>query len=220
MFQELLVQLELLLVRYSKISITAGTESFVLYHVNIRLLLIVSIFRVIGSTGSDDKVKYLVDTLKFDAAFNYKTEDPVDALKRLAPTKIDLFFDNVGGKTLDAALGHMSFGGRVITCGAIETYNDVKGAGVEMKNMFQIIISALTIQGYLISQFQNDFDAGVQELIQWYESGLLIIDETYLHGLSEAPNAMIGLMNGKNTGKMFIRLSDDEDIATSLKSDL
>jgi hypothetical protein len=115
--------------------------------------------KVIGSAGSDEKVQYLVNELGFDDAFNYKKESPYDALPRLAPNKIDYFFDNVGGQTFDAVLENMSYGGKVIACGTISTY-DKNDQYVPMKNMFQIVILGLTIQGYLLFQFADKFDIG------------------------------------------------------------
>lgn len=105
---------------------------------------------MIGSAGSDEKVDWLTNTLRFDAAFNYKKESPYDALPRLAPEGIDYYFDNVGGSTLDAVLGNSAKKGKIISCGSIELY-DKEDTSAKMKNLFQITVQQLTIQGYLVS---------------------------------------------------------------------
>ena len=163
--------------------------------------------RVIGSAGSDEKVKYLIETLGYDDAFNYKKESPYDALPRLAPNKIDYFFDNVGGTTLDAALPNMVFGGKIISCGAIEVYDNAE-TFAKMKNLFHIVVNAVTINGFLIFSFADLIDIGNKEILEWADSGVLVTEETYYDGLENAPKALVGLFSGANTGKMMVRVAN------------
>lgn len=163
---------------------------------------------VIGSAGSDEKVAYLKETLGFDEAFNYKKDSPYDALPRLAPNKINSFFDNVGGETLDAALVSMATNGKIIACGAIGQY-DMEDIGVKIKNMFQIVIQSITIQGYLVSQFLDYFAVGNEELLAWAKDGLLTTHETYVDGFENAPSAFVGLFKGENVGKMLVRVFNE-----------
>lgn len=162
--------------------------------------------RVIGSAGSDAKVSFLKEKLGFDDAFNYKTEPPAVALPRLAPNGIHLFFDNVGGTTLDAALGSMVKGGRILACGSIEEYDRPSDQGTNMKNLFQIIVKTLTIQGFLLNQFRPHFEEGTKELMEFAKEGKLQTEETFFHGLENAPTAFMGLFSGANTGKTLVLL--------------
>ncbi|KAF9578885.1 hypothetical protein BGW38_005098, partial [Lunasporangiospora selenospora] len=111
--------------------------------------------KVIGSAGSDDKVKYLLDELGFDAAFNYKTRTAHEALKEYAPNGIDIYFENVGGETLEAALGSLRDYGRIIACGMISQYNTTAPYGV--RNLLNIVSKRLTVRGFIVSDFYEQY---------------------------------------------------------------
>jgi NADPH-dependent curcumin reductase CurA len=120
-------------------------------------------------------------------------------------------------RTLDATLENMAFGGKIIACGSIATY-DQDDTTAKMKNIFQIVVNALTIQGYLVTQFLSSFEAGNQELLNWIRDGTIVTRETIVDGLDKAPQALIGLFHGANTGKMLVRVKGGESGA--LKDEL
>jgi NADPH-dependent curcumin reductase CurA len=160
---------------------------------------------VIGSAGSAEKVSYLIDELGFDIAFNYR-EGPVrDQLQRAAPDGIDVYFDNVGGEHLEAALESLKLRGRVAMCGAISVLNAaVPPPGP--RNMRLIIGKRLTLRGFIIGDHLDRFDAFVEEVGGWLRTGAIKHHETIVDGLDRAPEALIGLLRGHNTGKMLVRV--------------
>ncbi len=159
--------------------------------------------RVIGSAGSASKVDYLV-RLGFDAAFNYK-EGPVrDSLKAAAPDGIDVYFDNVGGSHLEAAIGSLRPFGRVALCGAISAYNS--SSSDAPRNLSLAIGKRLTLRGFIVSDHNDRQAAFLEEVGGWLAAGQISFTETVVDGLEDAPRAFIGMLNGDNTGKMVVRL--------------
>ena len=161
--------------------------------------------RVIGSTGSADKVAYL-KTLGADAVINYRETPDLDAeLARLAPEGIQVYFENVGGAMLDAALNNMALHGRIVLCGLIEQYNS-HGQGNGPRNLAQLIRKRILMQGLLVSDHWQHYGEFLAEAIPAFEAGLLQAEETISEGLASMPQAFIGLFEGRNTGKMLVRL--------------
>ena len=159
--------------------------------------------RVIGSTGSADKVAYL-KTLGADAVINYRETPDLDAeLARLAPEGIHVYFENVGGAMLDAALNHMALHGRIVLCGLIEQYNS-QGSGP--RNLAQVIRKRILIQGLLVSDHWQHYGEFLAEAIPAFEAGALQAEETVSTGLASMSQAFIGLFEGRNTGKMLVKL--------------
>lgn len=159
--------------------------------------------RVIGSTGSADKVAYL-KTLGADAVINYRETPDLDAeLARLAPEGIHVYFENVGGAMLDAALNHMALHGRIVLCGLIEQYN---GQGSGPRNLAQVIRKRILIQGLLVSDHWQHYGEFLAEAIPAFEAGALQAEETVSTGLASMSQAFIGLFEGRNTGKMLVKL--------------
>ncbi|WOX47745.1 NADP-dependent oxidoreductase [Aeromonas sp. XH] len=159
--------------------------------------------RVIGSTGSADKVAYL-KTLGADAVINYRETPDLDAeLACLAPEGIHVYFENVGGAMLDAALNHMALYGRIVLCGLIEQYN---GQGSGPRNLAQVIRKRILIQGLLVSDHWQHYGEFLAEAIPAFEAGALQAEETVSTGLASMPQAFIGLFEGRNTGKMLVKL--------------
>lgn len=159
--------------------------------------------RVIGSTGSADKVAYL-KTLGADAVINYRETPDLDAeLARLAPEGIHVYFENVGGAMLDAALNHMALHGRIVLCGLIAQYN---GQGSGPRNLAQVIRKRILIQGLLVSDHWQHYGEFLAEAIPAFEAGALQAEETVSTGLASMPQAFIGLFEGRNTGKMLVKL--------------
>ena len=163
--------------------------------------------RVVGSAGSDAKVALLTGELAFDAAFNYKTMSLETALDATCPDGIDIYFDNVGGEHLQAALNHMNPFGRIPACGMISQYNNadpVPGPN----NLGAIVRNRLTIRGFIISDYAARRPAFLADMSQWLRDGKLKSRETIVQGIENAPAAFIGLLHGENTGKMLVKLAD------------
>jgi NADPH-dependent curcumin reductase CurA len=158
---------------------------------------------VIGSAGSAEKVAMLTGALGFHAAFNYREGSIGRQLAAAAPDGIDVYFDNVGGDHLEAAIFALRNHGRIIACGSIAGYNDpVPGP----RNMAMFISKRLTMKGFIVSDYfkeQSAFLADVQPLVA---SGALQGLETTVHGIERAPEAFLGLFTGSNTGKMIVTL--------------
>ncbi|KAF9902074.1 hypothetical protein BX616_002050 [Lobosporangium transversale] len=162
---------------------------------------------VIGSAGSDEKVDYLLKEVGFDHAFNYKKRTAHDALKELAPKGIDIYFENVGGETLEAALDNLNTHGRIIACGMISQYNTTNPYGI--KNLMQVVSKRLTMRGFIVAdfyeQYSEDFFRDVKEMLLKNEI-VYRVDE--VNGIQAAPEAFIGLLQGKNFGKQVVKIAD------------
>ncbi|KAF9394664.1 hypothetical protein CPC16_010681 [Podila verticillata] len=163
--------------------------------------------RVIGSVGSDDKVDYLVNELKFDAAFNYKKGDVLENLKHLAPEGIDIYFENVGGIQLEAALEVMNTHGRVIACGMISQYNTQTPYGI--RNLTHVIGKRITIRGFIVSDFAAECGADfARDVGSWLVKKEIIYKEDITEGIENAPDAFIGMLQGRNFGKAVVKIAD------------
>jgi len=161
--------------------------------------------RVIGSAGSADKVRHLVDDLGFDAAFNYKDGNVGKQLREAAPHGIDVYFDNVGGDHLEAAIGSLNTFGRVAVCGMISQYNATEATPAP-RNLALLITKRLSIRGFIVSDNNALQPAFLDEVGPWVRDGSLITEETFVDGgVDAAPQAFIDLMRGANTGKMLVR---------------
>jgi len=161
--------------------------------------------KVIASTGTDEKVKWLKDELGVDEAFNYKKIDNlVLHLKSLAPNGYDLYFDNVGGEFLESAIFRMKNFGKIIICGRISQMNTSNPHS--LKNMAHVLVKRLTIKGFLIFDHFNDYDDFEKEMENWIIDKKIKWKETIFEGIEKSPNAFIDLLNGKNTGKMLVKI--------------
>jgi NADPH-dependent curcumin reductase CurA len=160
--------------------------------------------RVVGSAGSPEKVKHLVEDLGFDAAFNYKDGPTRPQLKRAAPDGIDIYFDNVGGEQLEASIAALHQGGRVAMCGAISQYNDTEPVGP--RNLALVITKRLTLQGFIVLDHSDQRAAFIEEVGGWLRDGKVHFDETFVDGIENAPDAFLGMLRGENVGKMLVRL--------------
>ena len=163
--------------------------------------------RVIGIAGTDTKVRYLIDELGFDCAFNYKTTADYRAkIKELCPDGVNVYFDNVGGAITDAVLFNLHLHARVSICGQISLYNLEKP---EMGPRFLplLIVYRAKIEGFLVSDYAPRFGEGMRQLAAWFSEGKLKYEETIEEGLENAPRAFIGMLQGRNTGKQLVRVS-------------
>ena len=162
--------------------------------------------RVIGSAGSEEKVKHLLDECGFDAAFNYKTGPVLEQLNQAAPDGIDVYFDNVGGESLEAALTALRLHGRIIACGGISGYNEEKPKPGP-SNLFNITTKRLTMKGLIVGDWLNRQGEFEKEVGALYKAGKLKSLETVVPGIDQAADAFIGLFDGKNIGKMVVKLT-------------
>ncbi|ROP38694.1 NADP-dependent oxidoreductase [Saccharothrix texasensis] len=160
--------------------------------------------RVIGSAGSDAKVKYLVDELGFDAAFNYKDGPVGELLHRAAPDGIDVYFDNVGGEHLEAAIDSATTFGRIALCGSIANYNTSTPTGP--RNLGLAVGKRLTLRGFLVKDHEHLREQFVREVGGWIASDELRYQETVTEGIDRAPAAFIGMLRGENVGKALVTL--------------
>jgi NADPH-dependent curcumin reductase CurA len=160
---------------------------------------------VVGSTGSDDKVA-LLKSLGVDVVINYKKESNLtEALAKAAPQGIDVYFENVGGEHLEAALANMSDYGRIAVCGMISQYNATEPQAGPT-NLAMLIIKKLKVEGFIVFDHWAHYGEFAQQMGQWIAEGKIKWEETVYEGLAEAPNAFIGLFEGKNKGKMLVKL--------------
>jgi len=161
---------------------------------------------VVGSAGSAEKLAWLKEELGFDAVFNYKDDACHRLLRAAAPDGIDVYFDNVGGEHLEAALGSLHDRGRVALCGAISTYNATElppgPRGLEPT----IVRKRLTLKGFIITDHFHRLQAFHQEVGPLVRDGLISYRETIVEGLDHAPDAFIGLLRGENVGKMVVEV--------------
>jgi NADPH-dependent curcumin reductase CurA len=160
--------------------------------------------RVVGSAGTPEKVDWLRE-LGLDGAFDYRETQPREALRELAPDGIDVYFDNVGGETLEAAIGAMRLRGRIVACGAISRYNATE-ALPGPRNMFMIVTKRLRMQGFIVSDHNERFPAFLAEVAPLVADGAIRYRETVVDGIERAPEAFIGMLEGANVGKMLVRV--------------
>ncbi|GAA2285800.1 NADP-dependent oxidoreductase [Streptomyces ruber] len=161
--------------------------------------------RVIGSAGSDEKVELLKKEYGFDAAFNYKAGPVREQLKEAAPDGVDVYFDNVGGDHLEAAVGRLNLGGRIAVCGMISGYNDTEPAPGP-RNLMRLIATRGRIEGFLVGDHYDLRPQFVEEVGSWVRSGELKYRETVVEGLENTLEAFLGVLRGDNTGKMIVKL--------------
>ena len=174
--------------------------------------------RIVGSVGSDEKLDLIKSQLGFDAGFNYRDESTDDALKRLVPDGIDIYYDNVGGETLEAALKHMRKNGRIVVCGMVSQYNSTaEGSTSEgaygVKNLFQLVSQGLTMRGFQVGD--KDFgpkwvDEHESRVGKWIEEGKLKVVMSEMVGVEKGAEAFVGMLQGKNLGKAVLRLWPEE----------
>ena len=161
---------------------------------------------VIASTGSDEKVEWLKNQLGVDHAFNYKKiENLVLHLKSLAPDGYDLYFDNVGGDFLESAIFRMKNFGKIIICGRISQMS-ATSPGEGIKNMAHVLVKRLTIKGFLIFDHVNDRENFENDMNKWISNDKIKWKETVVQGIENAPQAFLDLLNGKNIGKMLVKI--------------
>lgn len=162
--------------------------------------------RVIGIAGTDEKVEMLKTEYGFDAGINYNsTENMTAAIAEAAPKGVDIYFDNVGGPISDAVFFNINQFARLVICGAISVYNNTELPKSISVQPFLIKNSAL-MQGFIVSNYEKIFPEAMKQLSEWLAEGKLTNTETIVNGFEEIPNAFIDLFEGKNLGKMVVRV--------------
>jgi NADPH-dependent curcumin reductase CurA len=164
--------------------------------------------RVVGSAGTPEKVRWLAEDLGFSAAFDYHDGTVADLLTAAAPEGIDVFFDNVGGEHLEAAISALNVHGRAALCGSISSYNAVT-APPGPRNMGLLVGKRLTLRGFLVGDHGDLRPEFVETVSGWLRDGSLVARETVVDGLDGAVDAFRDLLRGGNTGKMVVRLTPD-----------
>ena len=161
--------------------------------------------RVVGIAGSDEKCAWLTDTLGFDSAINYKTQRIAGAIGQACPDGVDVYFDNVGGEILEAAIAHLALRGRIVLCGAISQYNDeVPRPGPRTLPM--LISKRGRMEGFIILDYLSRAGEAIDELANWVTEGKLVYETDVTDGLDNAPAAFNRLFSGANRGKVMVRL--------------
>jgi len=161
--------------------------------------------RVVGSTGSEEKITWLTKEAGIDAALNYKTsENLTEDLRRLCPEGIDIYFDNVGGTHLEAAIELMNNHGRIVLCGMISIYNATRPPRAP-RNLISAIPKRLTLKGYIVHDHRDRLPDFTQDMSRWIKEGRIKWKETIVQGIEHATEAFLGLFSGESFGKMLVR---------------
>jgi NADPH-dependent curcumin reductase CurA len=163
--------------------------------------------RVVGITSSDEKCRYLLEELGFDAAINYKTADLSPALAASCPNGIDIYFENVGGEILDAVLTQVNLNARIPLCGLISTYNTEEPLPGPY-NFSQILMKRVLIKGFIVTDYVPQWDLAFREMGQWIQQGKLKYQQEIVQGLENAPTAILKLFNGEKMGKLIVQISE------------
>ncbi|KAJ6289553.1 hypothetical protein OIU76_025383 [Salix suchowensis] len=163
---------------------------------------------VVGSAGSKEKVELLKSKFGFDDAFNYKEEHDFDvALKRYFPEGIDIYFENVGGKMLDAVLLNMRFRGRIAACGMISQYNLQQPEGIQ--NITTVVFKRIRLEGFVVMDYFDQYSRFLDFILPYIREGKIVYVEDIAEGLESGPAALIGLFSGRNIGKQVVKVTDE-----------
>jgi NADPH-dependent curcumin reductase CurA len=161
--------------------------------------------RVVGSAGGEAKRALLIDELGFDDAFDYRAGPALEQLRRVAPDGIDVYFDNVGGEQLIAALDSMRINGRVALCGMISNF-DAANPRHDISKLIGVVLKRITIRGFIVRDHEDMRPAFESQVSQWLRDGKVISKDTIYDGLEHAVEALFGVMSGANVGKMLVKL--------------
>jgi len=162
---------------------------------------------VVGIAGGKEKCDFITKTLNFDAAIDYKNENIEEKLKEYCPDGINVYFDNVGGKITDAVINQLTNYARVAVCGVISQYN-LTEPEPGLRTHRSMLTNQATTEGFLVFQFAQKYHIGMKRMGKWIKEGKIKYKEDIIEGIENAPDAFIGLMNGKNFGKLLIKVSE------------
>jgi NADPH-dependent curcumin reductase CurA len=169
--------------------------------------------RVVGIAGSDEKCGWITEKLGFDAAINYKSESVPERLQELCPDGIDVFFDNVGGKTLDAVLSLINVKARLVICGMISQYNAVKPVPGPY-NFRSILTQRARVEGFIVLDYADRYLEAYRKLAKWASEGKIQYRVDVIDGLIEAASAINRLFDGSNKGKLIVKVSEEPSLQT------
>ena len=161
---------------------------------------------VVGIAGSDEKLALMKGKFGFDHGINYKTAKNMEkAIADFCPNGVDVYYDNVGGEILDAAMKNINKNGRVINCGAISMYNATElPTGPRYEGI--LVRKTVLMQGFLVRDHVKEFGPAIQQLLQWMQEGKITYEETIVEGFENIPQAFLDLFEGKNKGKMVVKI--------------
>ncbi len=163
--------------------------------------------RVVGIAGSKEKCEYISKELGFDAAIDYKSENVRQALHNSCPKGIDVYFDNVGGEILEAALANLARGARIVLCGAISQYNNttpVKGPS----NYLSLLVNRASMTGMVVFDYADRYREAAQEMAAWIAQGKLKTQEDIIDGIETFPESLLKLYSGENNGKLMLKVAN------------
>ena len=163
--------------------------------------------RAIGIAGGAEKCRWLTDEAGFDGAIDYKLENVSARLRELCPKGVDIFFDNVGGDVLDAALARLAMRGRVVLCGGIANYNATEPPPGP-KNYLNLVVQRGRMEGFIVSDYLSRAGEAIQALVGWVQSGKIKYKVDVQHGLENAPATLRRLFEGRNDGKQLLRVAE------------
>lgn len=169
--------------------------------------------KVYGSVGDDMKLDFIIKELGFDGGFNYKKEKPADALKKIAPQGLDIYYENVGGEQLEAALNHMNQFGRIIACGMVSQYNLRPEEQYPIRNLMQIVGKRIKMQGFIVgdANMGPKYYAEHQKNLQkWIADGSFKVQQSVTVGIDNAIDGFLGMLKGENFGKAVLQIADLE----------
>lgn len=166
--------------------------------------------RVIGIAGGPDKCKWLTDVAGFDEAVDYKSENVQKRLRELCPKGINVFYDNVGGEILDAALANIANGARIAICGGISGYNNERALPDGPRNYMMLVLKTSTMQGFLLGQFGDRFGEAASQLGAWVAEGKIKFAVDVQEGIENTPKTFLRLFAGANLGKQLLKIAEPQ----------
>jgi len=161
--------------------------------------------KVIGIAGGNEKCKYVKEQLGFDEVIDYKNDNIYSSLKKYCPEGIDVYFDNVGGEILDAALAKLRMNARIVICGAISQYNNTsrtKGPS----NYLSLLVNRATMKGMVVFDYKNDYPMAINQISEWFNQGKLISNESIFEGIDNFYETFLKLFNGNKRGKLILKI--------------
>ena len=163
--------------------------------------------RAVGIAGGPEKCNYIVKELGFDAAIDYKNENVIEGLRKHCPKGVDVYFDNVGGEILDAALSQLARGARVVLCGAISQYNSTTGIKGP-SNYLSLLVNSARMEGFIVFNYMAKYGEAAREMAGWMTAGKLKSKEDIVDGFQTFPDTLLKLYRGENFGKLMIKVAD------------
>ncbi len=163
--------------------------------------------RVIGIAGGPKKCRWVTERARFDACIDYKHEDVGRRIGELCPNGLNVYFDNVGGPILEAALDHIAERARIVLCGGIASYNDVEPRPGP-RNLMNLVVRRARMEGFIVLDFMGRMDEAVRELLGWVQAGEIVHEEDVQHGFENIPATLNRLFTGQNLGKQLLQLGE------------